>query len=377
MSEPMEFESEPLDEGAEQAPAELPLSQSEVPQGDAGEPPAEPGAPAGPTWFERQSTYQSNRRSGWAERQRQIREENRRYKGLEERHAQIEARNKELLAAATQLLQRQGAGQDEQFPDPTLDPKGFMEWWKQANSAGLNESLKPILDHVEAQRQMIEELQQGRAAEEEDRRFLEAETQRHKQALAEYHRDEPELAAGSQERFLDGRDLLRECYEAIGCENPQQYADRLLYSVAASARATGDNEIAALDGFISALYYGISRRMVEAGFLERPFMPAGAAPPGNGAAVPGNGNRPGRPIMTEARRQEEVRRRAAAAGSMTAREPAAGPPAARSEAQEMYDQTRSATGQVDWGKVRAAALRDCNGNEKEAAALLAGLRPSR
>jgi len=367
MSDPMPIHEEPTAPPPEPV-EELPLTETEhepepAPEGE----PATPAATSEPSWFDRQAERQKRTVSGFQLRQNKIHEENARYRKLLAERDRQDTETKRLLAETLETVRRQTPEPQAEIPDPVLQPREYEQWVLAQNRAAIDEALKPVLTHFEAQQRINAAAQQERAELEALEGFRQQEMSAFEIAAQEYMRNEPDLAQGGIERFQDGQAMLTECFQSIGADDPAGRANHLLFTVAQTAREMGDNPVAAMDAFISSLYYGVSRRMVDAGYMQAPVMPMGAAAPAPAPAAPV------RPAASEARRVEAVRQRTAAAGSLAPREPSAAPTPAKLEAQEVYNRTLRA-GAVNWGEVRAAALRDTKGDMKEASMIVGRLR---
>lgn len=323
-------------------------------------PQAEPEGPPPPSYADRLGGWQKERSTGWAERQRRIREENQRYRKLEETFTTSNARTQELLQKAAEALRQRGGGeQQEEVPDPVLQPTEFQKWLEGQRKAGLEEALAPIREHIETQREYFERIRGESAAQEEEQQLVQEHMSYFQQEEAEYAEQQPELAQGAKERFVFGRDLLTKSFAAIGAgETAPHRANQLLFSVAHAAAAEGLNRVAALDGFIVSLINGVAEAAGVA------IVPAGMAA--------GNGNGNGHHPPTEHDRVARVRQRTAAAGNAAPRLAAPPTPSGRSEAQDLYTAGVRA-GNVNWAAVRMAALRDCNGNGIEAGKLINSL----
>jgi len=349
--------------GAEQVP-ELPLTATPEPE------PA-PDRPEPPSHAQQVGEFLRTGRSGWAERQRLVREENARLKQLLQESRGGDERTQQLLREAAELVRQRNTPQEE-IPDPTLDPAGFAKWLQAQNASGLDERLKPLMDHFTKHNDTLQRLEEHRAMEAQERQQIAEEADRFRGWAAEYQREHPQLAHGAPERFATGRNLLKEGFEAVGWKDAQGRADRVIAQIAWEAGEEGGNGAAAIDAFFNSLIYGVSKQLVDAGLLEHPILPASPGN-GNGGAAHAGPQLASQP--SEAQRLAEVRRRAAPAASAAPQQRESAPPAQHSEARELYlagvgDQKGG------WGRIKAAAIRDCGGDERAAVKLINSLRPS-
>jgi hypothetical protein len=333
----------------------IPGAESTPPPTAAPEPQAaQPPPPPAPSWHDRQRQATE----GWRQRQqaktRELQERRAREAELTEARAEmdrrLEAQNKILQDTLAAL--RGKNGDQEEIPDPALDPAGFQKWLQTQQQS----ALQPILADIEARNQRIQEFEQQRALEAQQQEAQQQRQAAFQQYEREYQEIAPDVAYGSRERVSSVMELLTETYATSGYENPERYTLAFFNSIAAAAEANGDNPVAAIDRWCTAYAAQMGFVPVDPG---DPLDWSEAAPP---APV----QPPPRPAQ-EADRLAAVQRRAAAAGNAAPRVQGWTTPE-RSETRDLWN-----SGVTDMRQIQAAALRETKGNMRAAADLINSL----
>lgn len=319
-------------------------------------------APRGPSWTDRNASYQ--RQSAAARRisgryQQELQE-------LRGRMEESTTKNNELLRSAIEALQRQGGGRPEEevIPDP-LSPE-FGAWLRAQIAKGNQEQLKPVIDGFNQQQQFLQQQNENRQREELAAATSRQEAEWLQGAAYEYESQAPDVSIGHEDRFHTVRDsFVTPAFQSMGHspEEASHLANSLYRLIAKGESQQGRNPIAAIDAFNSSLVMAISER------LGIPMVPisgdgGGYVEQQQTAYQPQAVN----PQQAEIQRQEAVRRRASGAGSAAPRM------AARASRQQSEAASLFAAGvhhqPGGWSQIQAAARRDVGGDPQKAALLI-------
>jgi hypothetical protein len=309
----------------------------------AGAPPAAPPAPKPPGRLDSYKGYQG----GYAKRQAQARAENQRRREEVRRYeTQIVEQNK-LMQQTIELLKKERGGAEVQEAPDALDP-AFPQWLQEQLRTHTSEQLKPVLEHLQAQQQERESLQQEQAEVQRREAVASEITSTYQSYQQEYEEQAPELAAGFADRFQTSRGLIAQAFEignGAAPDEAQQLTDMWILAIGRRAEAAGENPVAAVDGFFTALagLYGYEPEGLPAAFQAPPPPPPRQSETARMAAV-----------------QQRTRTAASAAPRVASR---AEQP--KSEMMELYN-----GGVRDHKALHRAALRDAHGDMRAASAAL-------
>lgn len=337
------------DPGLDAAVTALEGQLGDTPTEQETEPEVQPQAGPPTTVTTRQDGYRKLQ-TGYRERQRLKDQELRERRQLQtEYERRIEAQNA-LMEQQLEVLRAQRPAEEEEVPDPALDPAGFAKWQRGL----IAEAMKPVLEAQQWTRQQVETVQQARQQEAQQQEHVQQRVAQFEAWEREYQEASPELAYGGRERFESMRSVVGGAFADIG--SPPEMGDLFFRAMAEQAERAGENPVAYIDGWVTALAARFGMEPIGPG--EEGHQPAPVA-----AAAP-------TPQQAELARLQAVRTRSAPAGNAAPRV-VGRQPQAQSDLQDLFR-----AGVQDINQLRAAALRDSHGDMAAAAnalnSLLAG-----
>ena len=242
----------------------------------AGAPPATPPAAKPPGRLDSYKGYQG----GYARRQAALRADHQRQRAEVAKYEKQIIEQNRLMQQTIDLLKKERGGAEAQEAPDALDP-AFPQWLQEQLRTHTDAQLKPVLDHLQAQQQERESLQQEQADLQRREEVAGEITSTYQNYQREYEEQAPELAAGFADRFQTSRSLIAQAFEIGNGADPeeaQQLTDVWVLAIGRWAEAAGENPVAAVDGFFTALagLYGYEPEGLPAA-LRGP--PASASPP--------------------------------------------------------------------------------------------------
>lgn len=272
-------------------------------------------------------------------------------------------RSNEMLRQAIETLKsRGGQGEEEQIPDPTMDPAGFAKWLRGQQNSEMSQLIQPLLERSQQQQELLDRMHGEQQQTVEQQRVVAQVTAKYENWEAEYAEAAPELAYGARDRYATVRDLMAGSFEQGGKppEEAQRMSNLFLHAIAQGAEAEGQNGVAAIDAFAC----GLVQQLTEA--IGVPFVPVGMN--GGGQQYYQPPPAPVRPQQAEIQRLQNVRQRASAAGN-------AGPRQTARQGGQVSEVTQLFRAGVHnqpggFGKIRQAALREAGGDGMKAAMII-------
>lgn len=292
---------------------------------------------------------------GWRQRQqardRELRERRALQEGYESRLAEANRLN---MAALEALRSGAPAPQEEEIPDPTLDPVGFARYMRESNQRAIQEALKPLMDAEQARREADQQRWQEGQRTAAQSEAVAARRELQDDWRAAYEQDAPDLAAGFDDRYIFMHEKVSGAWTGLCHPGDEATLTNTQFgAVMRYAEAVGANPVMFLDAWMENL-------AGQFGWSPAGGAVGGAAP----APVNGNGNGHQPAAETEIDRLAKVRQRASGATSAAPRQPGR----ATTTRSELQDLLRG--GVRDIPQLQAAAIKDAGGDRGKAAILM-------